>query len=304
MWVVVIDISILSRGNRIASRALSPVCSGVMGLRIHTRRFLHGIGALALCVIAASVYAQGAQSEIDLWRDLLKPKYFKDRALTAGTTSIEVPIPLRAEDAGVVSLSVDAKIPQTAARYIKNLYVFVDENPKPLAGLFHLTPEMGRANLAMRLRINEFTPVHGVAEMNDGGLYLDEGYTRASGGCSEPPPFLKVKEARAHIGDMKFRMSANGEDDTALGQLIVSHPNVTGLQLDQRTRAFIPVEYVTKVEINFNGRHILTAETDISVSEDPSFRCFFKPKQGGTIEAKMTDSNGREVSHTFKVDGA
>ena len=293
-----------ARGNRIASRALSPVCSGAMFLRINPRRFLHGIGALALCVIAAPVYAQGAQSEIDLWRDLLKPKYFKDRVLTAGKTIIEVRIPLRAEDAGVVPLSVDAKIPQTAARYIKNLYVFVDKNPKPLAGLFHLTPEMGRANLAMRLRINEFTPVHVVAEMNDGELYLDEGYTRASGGCSEPPPFLKLKEARAHIGDMKFRMSANAEDDTALGQLIISHPNVTGLQLDQRTRAFIPAEYVTKVEINFNGQHILTAETDISVSEDPSFRFFFKPKHGGTIEAKMTDSNGREVSHTFKVDGA
>ena len=275
-----------------------------MFLRINPRRFLHGIGALALCVIAAPAYAQGAQSEIDLWRDLLKPKYFKDRVLTAGKTIIEVRIPLRAEDAGVVPLSVDAKIPQTAARYIKNLYVFVDKNPKPLAGLFHLTPEMGRANLAMRLRINEFTPVHVVAEMNDGELYLDEGYTRASGGCSEPPPFLKLKEARAHIGDMKFRMSANAEDDTALGQLIISHPNVTGLQLDQRTRAFIPAEYVTKVEINFNGQHILTAETDISVSEDPSFRFFFKPKHGGTIEAKMTDSNGREVSHTFKVDGA
>ena len=275
-----------------------------MFFRINPRRFLHGIGALALCVIAAPVYAQGAQSEIDLWRDLLKPKYFKDRILTVGKTIIEVRIPLRAEDAGVVPLSVDAKIPQTAARYIKNLYVFVDKNPKPLAGLFHLTPEMGRANLAMRLRINEFTPVHVVAEMNDGGLYLDEGYTRASGGCSEPPPFLKLKEARTHIGDMKFRMSANAEDDTALGQLIISHPNVTGLQLDQRTRAFIPAEYVTKVEINFNGRHILTAETDISVSEDPSFRFFFKPKHGGTIEAKMTDSNGREVSHTFKVDGA
>ena len=275
-----------------------------MFLRINPRRFLHGIGALALCVIAASAYAQGAQSEIDLWRDLLKPKYFKDRVLTTGKTIIEVRIPLRAEDAGVVPLSVDAKIPQTAARYIKNLYVFVDKNPKPLAGLFHLTPAMGRANLAMRLRINEFTPVHVVAEMNDGGLYLDEGYTRASGGCSEPPPFLKLKEARAHIGDMKFSMSAKAADDTALGQLIISHPNVTGLQLDQRTRAFIPAEYVTKVEINFNGRHILTAETDISVSEDPSFRFFFKPKHGGTIEAKMTDSNGREVSHTFKVDGA
>jgi len=260
-----------------------------------------GLSAMSFTVC---VQAMGEQSDVDLWRDLLIPKYFKGKSLPADKLVVEVRIPLRAEDAGVVPISIDAKIPQTAERYIKNIYVFVDKNPKPLAGLFHLTPEMGRANLAMRLRINEFTPVHVVAELNDGSLHMDEGYTRASGGCSEPPPFLKLKEAREHIGDMKFRATANADDDTALGQLIISHPNVTGLQLDQRTRAFIPAEYVTKVEISFNGKHILTAETDISVSEDPSFRFFFKPKQGGTIEAKMTDSNGREISHTFKVSGA
>lgn len=249
------------------------------------------------------VTAAGEQSEIDLWATLLKPQYFKDREITAGKSIIEMRIPLRAEDAGVVPVSIDAKIPQTSARYIKNIYVFVDKNPKPLAGLFHLTPELGQADLALRLRINEFTNVHVVAEMNNGDLHMDEGYTRASGGCSEPPPFLKLKEARARIGEMKFRTGPGSQADTALGQLFISHPNITGLQLDQRTRAFIPAEYVTKVVINFNGKHIMTAETDISVSEDPSFRFFFKPKSGGTIEAKMTDSKGREVTHSFAVDG-
>jgi sulfur-oxidizing protein SoxY len=90
----------------------------------------------------------------------------------------------------------------------------------------------------------------------------------------------------------------------ALGQLIISHPNVTGLQLDQRTRSFIPPEYVTKVAISFNGRHILSAETDISISEDPSFRFFFKPEAGGTIEARMTDSKGREFTRSFPVEAS
>jgi sulfur-oxidizing protein SoxY len=249
-------------------------------------------------------FAAGEQSEIDLWSALLRPKYFQDRPMQEGKSIVELRVPLRAEDAGVVPISIDAKIPQTPQRYIQKIYVFVDKNPKPLAGLFSLTPEMGRADLAMRLRINEFTHLHVVAELNNGELYLDSGYTRASGGCSEPPPFLKLKEARARIGEMKFRTLPSDGPDTALAQLIISHPNITGLQLDQRTRAFIPAEYVTKVVITFNGRHVMTAETDISVSEDPSFRFFFKPKEGGTIEAQMTDSTGREVTHTFHVDAA
>jgi sulfur-oxidizing protein SoxY len=261
------------------------------------------IAWLAL-IYAGAGFAAGEQSEIDLWDSLLRAKYFADREITVGKSVVEMRIPLRAEDAGVVPVSIDAKIPQTALRYVEKLYVFVDKNPKPLAGLFHVTPEMGQADLALRLRINEFTKVRVVAELNTGELHMDEGFTRASGGCSEPPPFLKLKEARARIGEMKFRTLPGAEADSALGQLIISHPNVTGLQLDQRTRAFIPAEYVTKVVINFNGVHIMTAETDISLSEDPSFRFFFKPQQGGTIEARMTDSKGREVTHKFEVSGA
>lgn len=259
---------------------------------------------IAALFFSGASFGAGEQSEVDIWGTLLKPQYFKDRPISVDKAVVEMRVPVRAEDSGVVPLSINAKIPQTAERYIKSVYVFIDKNPKPLAGLFHLTPAMGRADLSMRLRVNEFTFVRVVAEMNDGELHMDEGYTRASGGCSEPPPFLKLKEARARIGEMKFRATeSEAAEDVALGQLIISHPNITGMQLDQRTRAFIPAEYVTKVEISFNGEHIMTAETDISISEDPSFRFFFKPKAGGNIEARMTDSKGRSFTRSFPVDG-
>lgn len=267
------------------------------------------VRVLVLSLLAAlspqfTVLAAEMQSEVDVWATFLKPKYFGERDVLSGKSIIELRIPQRAEDAGVVPVSLNAKIPQTAERYIERMYVFVDKNPKPLAGLFHLTPDMGRADLSMRLRINEFTFVRVVAELNNGELHMDEGYTRASGGCSEPPQFLKLKEARARIGQMKFRSSLSEEDKAvALGQLIVSHPNVTGLQLNQRTRAYVPAEYVTKIVINFNGAHIMTAETDISISEDPSFRFFFKPRAGGVITAEMTDSKGRNFTKTFEVEG-
>ena len=242
------------------------------------------------------------QSEVDIWATFLKPKHFGEREIIEGKSVIELRVPQRAEDAGVVPISMNAKIPQTDAQYIQRIYVFVDKNPKPLAGTFHLTPQMGKADLAMRLRINEYTSVRVVAETNTGELHMDSGFTRASGGCSEPPPFLKLKEARANAGKMKFR-SSQTDEATALGQLIISHPNVTGLQLNQRTRAFIPAHYVTKVVISFNGTHIMTAETDISISEDPSFRFFFQPEKGGVITAEMTDSKGQYSKHEFEVEG-
>ena len=265
---------------------------------------------LIVIMLAASLGSQFAftaepqQSEVDVWVACLKPKYFGEREIQSGKSIIELRIPQRAEDAGVVPVSLNAKIPQTAERYIERMHVFVDKNPKPLAGVFHLTPDMGRADLSMRLRINEYTHVRVVAELNTGELHMDHGYTRASGGCSQPPQFLKLKEARARIGQMKFRARTSEADKAmALGQLIVSHPNVTGLQLNQRTRAYVPAEYVTKIVINFNGTHVMTAETDISISEDPSFRFFFRPESGGTISAQMTDSKGRDFTRTFEVEG-
>lgn len=271
-------------------------------------RINYWVGVLVLGVLLAhggAARAAGEQSKVELWETVLKPLYFQNRPISSDQAIVELRMPVRAEDSGVVPISVNAKIPQTAERYVKTVYVIIDKNPRPLAGTFHLTPETGRADLAMRLRINEFTYVRVIAEMNNGDLHMDAGYTRASGGCSEPPPFLQLQEARKRIGEMKFRASKEDSaaaDDVALGQLIISHPNITGLQLDQRTRAFIPAEYVTKVEIRYNGTHILTAETDISLSEDPSFRFFFKPKGGGSLEARMTDSKGREVTRTFPVD--
>ena len=229
--------------------------------------------AVAMAILGLSSLPAFAnqQSEVSIWETLLRPQYFQDREIQEGKSLIELRIPLRAEDSGVVPISVNAKIPQTEDRYIRHIYVFVDKNPKPLAGKFELTPEMGKADLAMRLRINEFTDVRVVAETNDGVLHMDTGYTRASGGCSEPPPFLKLKEAKKRIGQMKFK-TTDGEGDVALAHLFISHPNITGLQLDQRTRAYIPAEYVTKVVVKFNDVHVMTAETDISISEDPSFR--------------------------------
>ena len=258
---------------------------------------------LCCCSLAQAAGGEMLQSEVDIWATFLKPKHFGEQTISEGKSVIELRIPQRAEDAGVVPVSLHAKIPQSSERYIEKVYVFVDKNPKPLAGTFYLTREMGKADLAMRLRINEFTTVRVVAQTNDGELHMDSGFTRASGGCSEPPPFLKLKEARENAGKMKFRASKSEDDATALGQLIISHPNVTGLQLNQRTRAFIPAHYVTKVVISFNGTHIMTAETDISISEDPSFRFFFQPEQGGVITAEMTDSKGQYSKHEFEVEG-
>ncbi len=275
-------------------------------IRIYLLGILSSIVFLPVTTIAEvqpePKQSETRQSEIDVWTAFIRQKHFQDRQIQEGESIVKLTVPYRAEDASVVPVSINAQIPQTKDHYIKALYLFADNNPEPLAGKFTLTPEMGRADLAMRIRIDQYTNVRAVAEMNTGELYMDTKFIRASGGCSLPPPFLELKAAKEHIGEMNFRTVESEKDGGSLGQLRIRHPNVNGLQLDQRTRSIIPPDYVTKVMISFNDTHIMTAETDISISQDPSFRFFFNPDEGGELKAEMEDSKGRKFSKVFDVE--
>ncbi|MCC7120442.1 MAG: thiosulfate oxidation carrier complex protein SoxZ, partial [Gammaproteobacteria bacterium] len=70
---------------------------------------------------------------------------------------------------------------------------------------------------------------------------------------------------------------------------------------DQKTQLIRPAHYVKAIKLYFNDRLIMTAETGISISEDPSFRFFFKPTGDGELRADVVDSKGMEWTHSFKV---
>jgi len=243
-----------------------------------------------------------SQSPVDVWQTLLKPKYFPDKKLIEDTTVIEMTTPYRAEDAAFTPVTIKARNPQTPARFIQQLYVIVDNNPEPLVGRFDLTPEMGRADLALRIRIDNYTNVRAIAVLNNGEHHMVTNFVKAQGGCSAPLG-SDFKAAMDRIGQMNFRtVGERTPEDAIIGQLMLSHPNITGMQKDQKTQLFRPAHYVKTVKLYFNGALIMTAETGISISEDPSFRFFFKPHKGGTLKADVVDSKGTEWTHEFKVD--
>ena len=84
-------------------------------------------------------------------------------------------------------------------------------------------------------------------------------------------------------------------------QLIISHPNFSGLQFDQLTRSEIPAHYVNSVEIKQDDKIILKVEPDISLSEDPSFM-FHYINSGGTIDVEVEDSNGGIYKKKYPVN--
>ena len=84
-----------------------------------------------------------------------------------------------------------------------------------------------------------------------------------------------------------------------LAQLTISHPNHSGLAMDQYTRQFTPAHYVRKIDVSRGGKPVFSADVDFSMSENPSFRFHFLPQGGGELRASVVDSQERRFEGQF-----
>jgi Sulphur oxidation protein SoxZ len=96
------------------------------------------------------------------------------------------------------------------------------------------------------------------------------------------------------LGTMRLRVFAHSPDDYHSGrpeaELMIRHPNYSGLQMDQLTRLYVPAHFVRTVRIWQDERPLLSIESGISISENPDFRFDYQPSGAKTIRAEMVDS--------------
>ena len=261
------------------------------------KTFLAGLSGVAL---AAALAAAPAEVQAQAWQNI-HAIVFDGREIADGSDVLLLEAPVRAHDAAVVPITVTSLLPQTPDDYVKALYLIIDENPAPIAGIFHLEPALGAANIATRVRIDQYTDVRAIAETSDGRLYMTTAHVKASGGCSAPA--LKDAEvAMSRIGRMQLKALtdfAPGETNTA--ELLISHPNYTGLQIDQLTRHWIPPDYVEEVIVHLDDTLLMRVQGDISFSEDPAIRFDFRPEQAGTLKVEVTDIKGRQFEQSWPI---
>jgi sulfur-oxidizing protein SoxY len=259
-----------------------------------------GLGVLALLVLGCGDLLAGTGGDSP-WLSGLRSHYFGQRPIVESDEVIVLDTPVRAEDAAFVPLKIKAKIPQTREHYIKTITLIIDKNPSPVAGTFHFTPQSGRADLAMRIRVNEYSPVLAIAETSDGRLHMSTRFIKASGGCSAPVG-TDLDEAMARLGRMRLKIKGQSRAGEPLQtRLAISHPNLTGLQLDQLTRLYTPARFIKSIRVSFEGQTVFSAETDISISENPNFRFYFVPDKPGELRAEITDTDGARFTKTLRV---
>jgi sulfur-oxidizing protein SoxY len=236
----------------------------------------------------------------DRWLQI-KNSLFGEKYVQRGEDLIALETPTRAMDAAIVPITIRSKLSQTPQRYIRSLYLVIDNNPSPVAAVFHFPGKHGWESLSTRIRINAYTDLRVIAELNDGKLYMVNNYVKASGGCSAPS-LKDPKAAASQLGKIKLRLPETYEANALVpAQLLIKHPNSSGLQFDQISRFYIPANFIRNITVTYNGEEVFSAETDISISEDPSIRFGFVPEKAGLLEVHVKDSNGRTFTHSVDL---
>jgi sulfur-oxidizing protein SoxY len=270
----------------------------------HCSRLLSIAGVLAALQFGASLAPAASPDLYDPWPGLVRD-IFNNRAMNDGAGVIAIEMPYRAEDAAIVPVTLRTTLPPGDTRHVLAITLVIDQNPAPMAARFELGQDSSVSEISTRVRVNNYTDVHAIAELSDGKLYMTKTYVKASGGCSAPAS-KNVDEAKNKLGQMRFRQFAKSGEGPTSGareaQIMIGHPNNSGLQMDQVTHLYIPPFFVNEIRLWQDDSLVLAIEGGISISEDPNIRLTYSPNGAKRFRVEAKDTEGHVFKNEWKVE--
>ncbi len=270
-----------------------------------------GLGLLMMPAVQAQVLVQQAKDlpvssrEEDpeaspRWKAVRKSLWGTRPIETATAAQLSMTAPKRAGDPAVVPLAIASTTPRGQGGSIKRITLVIDNNPSPIAAILDFPDTGAQPGFETRVRVDEYSYVRAIAETKDGKLLMATRFVKASGGCAAAPGG-DAAAMEASMGRMLFR----AEPPVAPGQPVavqwtMSHPNHSGMAMDQYTRQFTPAHYLRSVTIAQGDRVLLVADVDFALSENPSLRFQFMPQGDAPLRAEAVDT--RERKFTGNID--
>jgi sulfur-oxidizing protein SoxY len=262
------------------------------------------IAGLLSLMLGAQLAPAAAPDPYDPWPGLVQD-IFKNRPINDGTEVIGIEMPYRAEDAAIVPITLRNRLSPGDSRRIRTITLVIDQNPAPMAAKFELGPDANVTEISTRVRVNNYTDVHAVAELSDGQLYVAKTYVKASGGCSAPAA-KNADEAKSRMGKMRYRQFVRPAQAPANGvreaQIMIGHPNNSGLQMDQLTQLYIPAFFINELRLWQDDSLVLSMEGGISISEDPNIRFTYVSNGAKRFRAEARDTEGHVYRNEWKID--
>ena len=263
-------------------------------------------------VDAEGIYAQylnvepgdmKGKSSDDAW-ELRKPDRYRNVEMnTFGR--IQLRAPFAAEDATIVPIQIKVGVSQHTNKHdIKRISIYIDKNPDMHVATFNFTSLAGKAELYVRVRVNENSFIRAIAETTDGRFWESKSFVRARGACSAPPP-VSIEDSKSRIGKMKLKVYGLRLNKPTLVKLQIYHPQITGFQpVKIGGKGIPPAYYINTITASFNGKKIFSAETGYSISMDPAIGFYFVPDGAGTLKITATDTKGKIYEHLHELGGS
>ncbi len=207
---------------------------------------------------------------------------------------IDLDAPYRAADAATVPVTLTQ--PQGAAP-VRRATVVVDENPAPVVAEIDFGAGMAPLDFEMRVRVDQYSNIRAIAETADGS-YMTGRFVKASGGCSAPAS-RAPDEALAGMGEMRLRQFDAAPDGRSEAQIMIRHPNFSGLQRDQVTHLFVPAHFIDRLEVRQGDELLFELTGGISISENPVFRFRYTDNGAPAFHVTAHDTEGNTFSQTL-----
>ncbi len=239
----------------------------------------------ALASFAAPVRADDQAERQARWTDIEK-SLFGDRVPRTDDAVVALDAPVRAEDASLVPMTITL----TSKQPVKGVYLVIDDNPSPVAAHYTFGPAADPREIKMRVRVNTYTNVHAVAEMQDGTLLETTKFVKATGGCSAPMG-TSDEEAMKGMGDMRVKFAGDaGANKPVEATLMVRHPNFNGMQMNQVSRNYTPARFIQTIAVTDGDKKVFDLDTDISLASNPVINFAFVPTGNAPLKVAVTDS--------------
>lgn len=235
--------------------------------------------------------------------DGFKAEVFGARPISDARGILSLKAPYRPDDVRAVPMSVEARL--TDGRTIRKISFIVDNNPSPVVAAFDLGPGRTQVSIAIKFRLNQQSDVRAVLEASDGQLYMAQQLVKFAGGqaaCAAPPS-APPHEIAANLGKMKLAEVSTGAQTslTPRMKLELSHPNHTGMVLDQQTLLYTPMKMVETIAIRQGEETVLQMAGSIGLNENPVIEFDMARNGSSELLVDVVDTDGQRFAKRFTI---
>ena len=91
---------------------------------------------------------------------------------------------------------------------------------------------------------------------------------------------------------------------TREAQIMIRHPNNSGLQMDQISRLYIPAHFIEHVKVWQGDELLLSMDGSIAISEDPNIRFSYVPNDAKAFRIEAVDTQNRVFKGEWPLDAS